>query len=222
MTKKNSTNENKIISYLEDNPDFFLDKNDLLINLEIPHQKKGSISLVEHQIEILQQENKQLKNQLNELIKNASSNHKIIEKIHNLSYKLIQSKSSSEALSFSRKFLINEFEINDCTFVFYEKLSFKKFKFLLIKNKTDKSFKLFESFIKNNIPRCNKLSDTQYQFLFSNSDSIRSSALIPLGLSENIGFLAISSLNEERFSPDMSMDYLLIIGRLISNAILRF
>ena len=97
MTKKNSTDENKIISYLEDNPDFFLDKNDLLINLEIPHQKKGSVSLVEHQIEILQQENKQLKNQLNELIKNASSNHKIIEKIQNLSCKLIQSKSSSEA-----------------------------------------------------------------------------------------------------------------------------
>ena len=104
----------------------------------------------------------------------------------------------------------------------YEKRDFKKFKFLLIKNKTDKSLKLFESFIKNNIPRCNKLSDTQYQFLFINSDSIRSSALIPIGLSENIGFLAISSLDEERFSPDMSMDYLLIIGKLISNAILRF
>ena len=222
MTKKNSTDENKIISYLEDNPDFFLDKNDLLINLEIPHQKKGSVSLVEHQMEILQQENKQLKNQLNELIKNASSNHKIIEKIQNLSYKLIQSKSSSEAISYSRKFLINEFEINDCTFVFYEKLDFKKSKFILIKNKTDKSLKLFESFIKNNIPRCNKLSEIQYQFLFSNSNSIRSSALIPLGLVENIGFLAINSLDEERFSPDMSMDYLLIIGKLISNAILRF
>tara|TARA_B100000902_G_scaffold354634_1_gene366937 strand:- start:305 stop:973 length:669 start_codon:yes stop_codon:yes gene_type:complete len=222
MTKKNNSDENKIISYLEDNPDFFLNKNDLLINLEIPHQKKGSVSLVEHQMEILQQENKQLKNQLNELIKNASSNHKIIEKIQNLSYKLIQSKSSSEAISYSRKFLINEFEINDCTFVFYEKLDFKKSKFILIKNKTDKSLKLFESFIKNNIPRCNKLSEIQYQFLFSNSNSIRSSALIPLGLVENIGFLAINSLDEERFSPDMSMDYLLIIGKLISNAILRF
>ena len=136
MTKKNNSDENKIISYLEDNPDFFLNKNDLLINLEIPHQKKGSVSLVEHQMEILQQENKQLKNQLNELIKNASSNHKIIEKIQNLSYKLIQSKSSSEAISYSRKFLINELEINDCTFVFYEKLDFKKSKFILIKNKT--------------------------------------------------------------------------------------
>ena len=222
MPKKNNSDESKIISYLEDNPDFFLNMNDLLINLEIPHQKKGSVSLVEHQIEILQQENKQLKNQLNELIKNASSNHKIIEKIQNLSYKLFQSKSSSEALSYSRKFLINEFEINDCTFVFYEKLDFKKSKFILIKNKKDKSLKLFESFIKNNIPRCNKLSEIQYQFLFSNSNSIRSSALIPLGLTENIGFLAINSLDEERFSPDMSMDYLLIIGKLISNAILRF
>ena len=222
MPKKNNSDESKIISYLEDNPDFFLNKNDLLINLEIPHQKKGSVSLVEHQIGILQQENKQLKNQLNELIKNASSNHKIIEKIQNLSYKLFQSKSSSEALSYSRKFLINEFEINDCTFVFYEKLDFKKSKFILIKNKKDKSLKLFESFIKNNIPRCNKLSEIQYQFLFSTSNSIRSSALIPLGLTENIGFLAINSLDEERFSPDMSMDYLLIIGKLISNAILRF
>ena len=48
MPKKNNSDESKIISYLEDNPDFFLNKNDLLINLEIPHQKKGSVSPVSY------------------------------------------------------------------------------------------------------------------------------------------------------------------------------
>ena len=78
MSKKNTMSEKNVKEYLEKNLDFFLDKPDILANLEIPHSKKGSVSLVERQIDILREENRDLKNKLNELIQNASSNQNLI------------------------------------------------------------------------------------------------------------------------------------------------
>ena len=82
MSKKNTMSEKNVKEYLEKNLDFFLDKPDILANLEIPHSKKGSVSLVERQIDILREENRDLKNKLNELIQNASSNQNLIHKIY--------------------------------------------------------------------------------------------------------------------------------------------
>ncbi len=89
-------------------------------------------------------------------------------------------------------------------------------------SKKDKALKLFQSFIQNNQPRCNKLKDEQHQFLFKNSKSVKSCALIPLNSKNQIGFLAIGSNDENRFNPTMSMDYLALIGALISHAITRY
>ena len=64
MVKKKSIqnkqlNEKEVQLYLEENPDFFIDKNQLLSLLNLPHINKGSISLVERQMIILREENKQ-------------------------------------------------------------------------------------------------------------------------------------------------------------------
>ena len=40
MSKKNTISEKNVKEYLEKNLDFFLDKPDILANLEIPHSKK--------------------------------------------------------------------------------------------------------------------------------------------------------------------------------------
>ena len=53
-------------------------------------------------------------------------------------------------------------------------------------------------------------------------DEIGSVALIPLGKKSEIGFLAIGSTDENRFLPDMSMDFLLRLGDLVAEALKRF
>ncbi len=58
MSKRDTISEKNVREYLQKNLDFFLDKPDILANLEIPHSKKGSVSLVERQIDILRKENK--------------------------------------------------------------------------------------------------------------------------------------------------------------------
>ena len=218
MSKKNTISEKNIKEYLERNLDFFLDKPDILANLEIPHSKKGSVSLVERQIDILREENRDLKNKLNELIQNASSNQNLIHKIYEFAYKLIHSKNFEDTISISSKDLVEEFDVRECTFLFYDNVKLKN-KDILFYEKTHDLLKPFKSFIDNNLPRCNKLKSEQLKLLFKQPNNVKSCALIPLGIQKKLGFLAISSDDENRFNPDMSMDYLKVIGQLISHSL---
>ena len=218
MSKKNTMSEKNVKEYLEKNLDFFLDKPDILANLEIPHSKKGSVSLVERQIDILRKENKDLKNKLNEFIQNASSNHNLIHKIYEFAYKLIHSKNFEDTISISCKDLIEEFDVKECTFLFYNDVKLKN-KDILFYKKNHNLLKPFKSFIDNNLPRCNKLKNEQLALLFKKPNDVKSCALIPLGIKQKLGFLAISSYDENRFNPDMSMDYLKVIGQLISQSL---
>ena len=82
-SKKQKSEAEKVESYLIKNKHFFDDKNNLLSQLNLPHDEKGSISLIERQIEILRKENKAQKDKLIQFIETASAND-IISKKFNL------------------------------------------------------------------------------------------------------------------------------------------
>ena len=134
---------------------------------------------------------------------------------------MISSGSQKNTFEITYNSLFNDFEIEYISFVIFKKLGFKKPDFVLQIDKKDKSLDTFQSFLKNKSPRCNLLTGQQYKLLFRNSKNIRSSALIPLLIKNYYGFLAIGSNDEMRFNPDMSIDYLSLIGNLISRAIQR-
>ena len=52
----------EIGKYLRENPDFFVDNEEVLETLRIPHQDKGTISLIEKQLEISKLKQRELKN----------------------------------------------------------------------------------------------------------------------------------------------------------------
>jgi hypothetical protein len=65
--------------------------------------------------------------------------------------------------------------------------------------------------------------DAQRSFLFkADADDIGSVALVPLGKKASIGFLAIGSVDSNRFHPGMSIDFLTRVGDLVSGALNRY
>jgi uncharacterized protein YigA (DUF484 family) len=47
-------------------------------------------------------------------------------------------------------------------------------------------------------------------------------ALVPLGKRSEIGFLAVGSVDAERFHPGMSIDFLKRLGQLVAEALRRY
>ena len=220
-TQSNQLNARKVQLYLEKHPDFFIEKNQLLSSLNLPHINKGSISLVERQMTILREENKQQKNTLNDFISTATENDVLTKKIQSLALKLITTDNLKATLQICHDALTHDFKIECCTFILFKEVNIGKCSYVNCINKNHSSLKSFQSFLKNKSPRCNKLTNDQYKLLFKKPTNIASSALIPLNTKKTYGFLAIGSRDAKRFNPSMSMDYLSLIGTLISHSIER-
>ena len=87
MTKELTRRE--VASYLNSHPDFFVEHDNLLLKMELPHKAKGTISLVEKQVDIMRERQKKAKKQLNEFVASAKRNKEIFDISRNLILDLI-------------------------------------------------------------------------------------------------------------------------------------
>ena len=96
-------------------------------------------------------------------------------------------------------------------------------RFFVAVERDDDALKPFDMFLRSSGPRCGQIRDAQRDFLFGQeTDEIGSAALIPLGKQAKIGFLAIGSIDANRFHPAMSIDFLTRLGELVAEALGRY
>ena len=96
-------------------------------------------------------------------------------------------------------------------------------RFFLAIDRDDESLKAFDTFLQGSGPRCGQVRDSQRDFLFGKeTDEVGSAALIPLGKKSEVGFLAIGSIDANRFHPGMSIDFLTRLGELVAEALKRY
>lgn len=96
-------------------------------------------------------------------------------------------------------------------------------RFFRVIERGDEALKPFGTFLDGANARCGKIRDSQRDFLFKNdAQDIGSAALVPLGESAEIGFLAVGSVDSDRFHPGMSIDFLARVGDLVAAALNRY
>ena len=78
-----------IADFLWKNTDFFNDHPELLGELSIPHTNGDVVSLVERQVAVLREQNRQTSKQLHELIEIARQNEELARKMHQLGLTLM-------------------------------------------------------------------------------------------------------------------------------------
>ena len=180
-------------AFLLQNPEFFAEHADLLEKIKLPHEHKGSVSLVEIQSDQLRKKVRQLNFKLNQLVTIAKQNEKIYRVYTDLNVQLLRCESVAEV----------QFTLED---VLQERLQ--------LSSAVIKSFKgphaipelqrrLFtEKRFKNTNFFFGRLSQHERQLLFGESPA-ESVALMLLGDNRELGILGISSSDSSHFTPDM-------------------
>ncbi|CAI3925652.1 MULTISPECIES: DUF484 family protein [Alteromonas] len=180
-------------AFLLQNPEFFAEHSDLLEKIKLPHEQKGSVSLVEIQSDQLRKKVRQLNFKLNQLVSIAKQNEKIYRVYTDLNVQLLRCESVAEV----------QFTLED---VLQERLQLsaaviKSFKGphaipeLQQRLFTEKRFKSTNFFF-------GRLSQHERQLLFGESPA-ESVALMLLGDNRELGILGISSSDASHFTPDM-------------------
>src|SRR5699024_7522495 len=83
----------QVAEYLSANPDFFLDQDELLRTLTLPHDSGRAISLVERQVHLFREQRDTLRRELVELVSIARHNDRLFEKSKRLLMQVIEART---------------------------------------------------------------------------------------------------------------------------------
>jgi hypothetical protein len=219
--------EDAVRDFLYDNPDFFERHGTLLNTLRLPHVAGGAVSLVERQVSMLRQRDLKLERKLKDLLEVARANDSLAAKIHQLALLLLAAADLPATLMCLEESLRTAFGADQSVLVLFgDPATFDDIdagRFFRPIERDDEALKAFSTFLKGSGPRCGQIRDTQREFLFGGeTDEIGSTALIRLGKKSHVGFLAIGSVDADRFHPGMSIDFLARLGELITEALRRY
>ena len=219
--------EQAIHDYLAAHPDFFESHSTLLSSLNLPHASGGAVSLVERQVSVLRQKEIKMERQLRDLIQVARENDVLSAKIHELTLQLLAAGNLHRTIVVVEEALRSGFGADQAVLVLFgdpdafDDIEVGRF-FRVIKQ-DDPALKPFNTFLNGNSARCGNIRDSQREFLFHNdADEIGSAALVSLGDKSELGFLAIGSVDSDRFHPGMSIDFLTRLGDLVAGSLKRF
>lgn len=215
-TSPHTITDDTIEDWLRDNPDFFLNRAELLDTLEIPHAPEGAVSLVRRQIHGLRQRNQELEKKLLDLVAIARENENLASQLHDFSLSLLEADTVDDVLAVSRNQLIEAFQADFVKIGLFDEDSPDSIHHV---SHSDADT-LFGSVIKAKRNFCGSLADEQNEYLFGeHAAEVESVAFVPLYTTHPIGFLALGSHDIARFHQGMGTLFLSQLGELVTHAI---
>lgn len=228
MTEGNTTrtaeapdlHEQDVAVYLKEHPDFFASHEYLLTDLSLPHPDTGqAVSLIERQIALLRQQNRELSRKLDHIAQTARSNELLLERMEELILDIIDSPDLHGVLQVLDGAMRTEFHADAVAVRLFGR------------DRTEAPFvapdaeglQEFGRILSARRPVCGDLSPTQKNYLFgSRADEMASGAILPLcegRRSDCIGLLGIGSTDPKRFHSEMGTVFLAHLGAVAAKVI---
>ncbi len=207
MTKE--LNEKDVAAYLSSNPDFFTNRDSLLLKLKLPHNDKGTVSLVEKQVEVLRDRQKKTKKQLNEFIKSAERNHEIFEQSKKLILNLMAAKNREEFFNALEKSFKKDFQCKAYSLIIFGNRP-RQINHFTSTVRAAAAREYVGALMRAREPTLGVLRRDEQDFLFRHkSADVKSAAVLSVrDKNKQIALLAIGSEHTRYF--DSSMDTLFI------------
>lgn len=217
-------NEEEVISFLKQNPLFLIKHMKELEMLIVPHfakKPKKVVSLIEHQVCVLKDKNKQLSTQLRELIQIAQNNELLWKKTQKMMLKLIQQDSLKDLIETSYESAQETFSMEYFSLILFSNqttLDSKNYCRILKKEQVEKKLKM-------KIPHktlCNTFRKDWFDFLFG--ASIQGSALISPLITESkqlIGLFALGHQDDQHFHSQLDTSFIDFFLKILSEEVMR-
>jgi uncharacterized protein YigA (DUF484 family) len=211
----------QVAEFLRQNPGFFENHVDILMNLQIPHPHGGrAVSIGERQLVAVREKAKLLEDKLHELIQFGEENDAVGEKIHRLACRLVDAPSLDAVLDTLYLDLLDHFAVPHVAVRLWN---------VAEENPDTKEFAPIAAEMRSfvgqmTVPYCGHHAVYESQAWFGEAAAhLKSFALVALARDQlNFGVVALASEDPKRFYPEMGTMYLARIGELVSHALWRF
>ena len=201
--------EEQVSRYLQHNLEFFLNHDELLSKIRLPHESGKAISLVEKQINLLREQESEAKNELKDLLENARNNDAIFNTTRTLILSLLNSETVEEIRNSVQEQLINLKNVDACEIIFFDHLNMdtpitiRTEEQKILKEKFSDAFRLEKTY-------CGQLKDEQILYLFPLLETeINSTALCPVRRKGEIfALLALGNKTTNHFNVHLDTLFL--------------
>lgn len=210
--QEQAVDEAAVLEYLSRYPEFFQRHVTVLDRIRIPHERKGSVSLVERQLDRQRERIEQLELEITELMGIASENERIFRVYADLYGELYGCHTLFEVSAVMGKAFVQRLRLTGLRLW----LNPKRFALSGPEQRFLAQGKQLESLLGQRLPGQDyyfgRLSQSEKQALFGHDVLVNSVALMRLG---DLGMLAFASSDPSHFSPHNDTLLLGQLGRLL-------
>lgn len=209
--------EQAVADYLAEHPEFFLEHPELVEALRVPHACGSALSLIEYQVRVLREQNRELRDKLHELLAVARDNDRVADRLHRLTLELMAADSLDAVTLALKDGLRSGFAADAVRLCLFHQSAAGHSDFVAA---VAPQAEHLRGLLARGEPICGRLAGDQLQFLFGDSaPAIGSTALIPVREDQELGLLAIGSYQAERFHRNQGTVFLSRLGNLTARAL---
>ncbi len=216
-----SPTEEQVADYLREHPDFFLNRDDLLVSMQLPHGKGKTVSLVERRVSLLRERSITTRKKLDELVASAKRNNEIFEKSRKMILGLIAAGDAEQFFGSLEKSLKEEFQCHAYSLIIFSDTPRQINHFTTsVSEMAAKDF--IGALIRARKPTMGVLRPEEQDFLFRHqSAKVKSAAVLSVRKRRQIALLAIGSEDENYFQAGMGTTFVGFIADVLAHLLPR-
>ncbi|NQV68513.1 MAG: DUF484 family protein [Pseudohongiella sp.] len=206
----------QVANYLQEHPEFFVEQDELLANLSLPHESGKAISLLERQVTILRDRGIESRQKLGNLLENARNNDQLFDTTRNLVLALLRAENVTEIANVTQDQLSSHTNIDRCEIIVVEQEGLCISDSVRTESHSNLQ-KKFADVFRLRKTHCGEITEDQANYLFpTNDNSIHSTALCPvIHNNEILALIAFGNQNENYFNVNLDTLFLDFIGHVV-------
>ena len=198
-----------VAEYLRQHPEFFVDQDELIPELRIPHQRGTTVSLVERQVKLLRERNIEMRHRLTELMDVARDNDRLFEKTRRLVLDLLDASTIEEVVSAVEDNLRHEFQVPYVSFILYSDTPMPAGRSVT----QAEAQHAIGNLLASGKPLCGALRPHELEFLFGEQGKqVGSTALVTL---KQHGLIAVGSVDPQHYKSSVGTLFLNYIAEVL-------
>ena len=206
-----------VAAYLRLHPEFFIDHDELIPELRIPHQRGDTVSLVERQVKLLRERNIEMRHRLAQLMDVARDNDRLFDKTRRLVLDLLDAGSLEEVVSCVEDSLRREFQVPFVSLSLFSDIAMPVGRSV----SSAEAHQAIGGLLSGGKTVCGVLREHELNFLFGSEDAaqVGSAAVVSLTHQGLHGVLAIGSADPQHYKSSLGTLFLGYIAEVLARVL---